>query len=70
MIHVNSSILYPVNSDASDVDIKPKLSEAHMMAEVEGSLISQEGGEAQEGGSGKSTPMVSFHDACGKCSKN
>ena len=45
-----------MNSNASDVDIKPKLSEAHM-ADVEGSLISQEE-EAQEGGSGKSTPMV------------
>ena len=48
-----------MNSNASDVDIKPKLSDAHMMGEAEGSLISQEGEEPQVIESGKSTPTVS-----------
>ena len=51
-----------MNSNASDVDIKPKLSDAHMMGEAEGSLISQEGEEPQVVESGKSTPMVSCHN--------
>ena len=55
------SFLSPVNSNASDVDIKPKLSDAHMMGEAEGSLISQEGEEPQVIESGKSTPTVISH---------
>ena len=66
IIHIYASIFFfyspPVNSNASDVDIKPKLSDAHMMGEAEGSLISQEGEEVQVVESGKSTPMVSCHN--------
>ena len=48
---------FTVNSNASDVDIKQKLSEAHMV-EASGSRLSQDGDD-QEVASGKSTPHVS-----------
>lgn len=60
-LHLSSvmyDIFHEVNSNASDVDVKPKLSEAHMI-EAEVSMISQEEAEVQEAASGKSTPMVS-----------